>query len=639
MRKLLYTTLLFISFLTAKAQLILPEFYPAEKQEAFSSDNEENVPLLFNNGTGIYYNMTYIEGFENKTRVVGQDIWFSKIGEDGWENPYRLFRERDLEGQNLIVGTSLDGKRIYLFNTVADRDTVIRKLVYIDNQKKDKWHDPVEVIIPGLEFGKSYINFYVNPQETVILISKPPLGNDEDEDVFVSLKKEDGTWGELINVGKPINTNRFELASYISEDLKALYFSSEGHGGYGSSDIFVSYRLDDTWENWTNPLNMGGGINSSDYEAFFIMATPTEVYFTSNRNSNHSNIYKCITTGQVVFANADSIYGEFAFKSLPAEGINLRIENEDGELIDKVLTDDKGRFKFAKLSGDESFFIRVDNEDDELYVGSKIYFLDGNNVKTKRYIYTEEGLFVNSRDIKGGSSVRGIFNYENLPSMMSGLVIYDENGFPLDTIITDDKGIFNYSILKYDDGFSIAPLNMTEDDFINVGIHLLDDDGNRIQTLIPGKFNSIKSLKKDKTTLTTLNDEPHIDDKKYTKRVKQEAEAWNGMAEGDRSIYFDFNQKVMPKKEGNKLALLISILKNGPETKAMLTGHTDNKGSESLNTMFGLSRAKDVKKYLISKGIPKSKIVISSKGMSTPIADNSTEKGQAKNRRVEIKIK
>lgn len=638
MKKVLFTASLVITFFTVDAQLILPEFNTAEKQEIFSSLNEENVPLLFNNGKSIYYNRTYIEGKGANTEVVGQDIWFSEVGKKGWQKPYRLFREGDVEGENLLVGTSSTGERIYLLNTVDTKDSLIRKLTYVDNIGKDKWSDPVEVIIPGLVFGDSYINFYVNAQETVILVSKPPNANKNDEDIFVSIKNENGSWSPLIDLGKSINTSRFELASYISDDLKALYFSSEGHGGYGASDIFVSYRLDDTWKNWTNPLNLGDKINSSDYEAFFIMASPTEVYFTSNRNSTHSNIYKAETTGKVVFANADSIRGEFIFKNLPAVGVSLRIENEDGELIESVLTDDQGRFKFAKLKEDESYIIKVNNEDNELYVGSKIYFVDGNGIKTKRFIYTEDGLFVNSKDIKGGSLVTGIFNYEDLPFMKSGLVIYDENGYPLDTIYTDKEGVFKYSVLKYDAGFSIIPLNMTDEDFVNVDLYLIDDKGNRILTLSPGKFKSLKEITKGEKTIIASEEKTYVDDKQYSRGMEQEAEAWNGMTENSKNVYFDFNQEVMLPKEKNKLSLLISILKMGPEMNAHLVGHTDNKGSESLNTAFGMKRASEVKKYLIDQGVSEDQIIVSSEGMGSPVADNNTEEGRAKNRRVEITI-
>ncbi len=305
--------------------------------------------------------------------------------------------------------------------------------------------------------------------------------------------------------------------------------------------------------------------------------------------------------------------------------MNLRIENEDGELIDKVLIDDQGRFRFAKLDGEEKYIFKIDNQDEELLVGSKIYLVDANDVKTERFVYTEEGVFVNSREIKEEKIINGVFNYDGQPLMKSGIIISDENGFALDTVSTDEKGGFSYSMSKYDEGISVAPLNMTESDLENSDLILLDDSGNTVQNLTPGKYEPLKGIAEDNTVLEIPLNERPVGDKQYTKGMEQEAEAWNGMAVSSRSVYFNFNEQEMPPGEQNKLSLLISILKMGSEMKANLVGHTDNKGSAGFNQRFGLNRAKHVKKYLINQGVSSSQVIISSKGMSFPIADNTTE--------------
>ncbi|MGB5242307.1 MAG: OmpA family protein [Lutimonas sp.] len=70
-----------------------------------------------------------------------------------------------------------------------------------------------------------------------------------------------------------------------------------------------------------------------------------------------------------------------------------------------------------------------------------------------------------------------------------------------------------------------------------------------------------------------------------------------------------------------------------------ITGHTDHDGDEAYNYNLGLERAEHVKNYLVSKGVPAEKITTESMGKKEPIADNSTEEGKQKNRRVEIEIK
>ncbi len=491
--KKLYTLLLgffLIAGNTSFAQLILPQFNPVEKQE-ISSKEEDSSPLTYNNGNGIYYNRSYTEKDGEITIVTGQDVWFVEKSKKGWGKPLRLLREDDLAGENLIVGTNKTGSRIYVFNAESVGDSLYRRLYYLDKaEKKYKWSAPTEVIIPGLKYGSDFIHFYINPEETAILVSKPPKGRSNDEDLFVSLKDEQGNWGPIIDLGKTINTNRFELGSFLTNDLKTIYFSSEGHGGFGGADIFVSMRLDDSWQNWTKPLNLGEPINSMDYDAFFIMANANEVYFTSDRGDIHSNIYKGSVTGEVVLAQTDSLKALFIHKGKPAVGITFNINDGEGNLISRVITDDKGVFQFEKLKGEEDFVVTIDGEDSD-FVGSRIYFLDEENNKSDRYVYTKSGLFVKSKDLGSSEVVQGKFTYNSLPSINTALVVLDENGFPLDTIYTDENGNFTYTVLNLETGFSLVPLNMTDDDFINADIYLIDKEGNKLETLRPRKFHSL----------------------------------------------------------------------------------------------------------------------------------------------------
>lgn len=84
---------------------------------------------------------------------------------------------------------------------------------------------------------------------------------------------------------------------------------------------------------------------------------------------------------------------------------------------------------------------------------------------------------------------------------------------------------------------------------------------------------------------------------------------------------------------------LIKNLKEDAKSSVLLVGHTDASGSDNLNLNLSIQRATAVKKYLISKGIQGSRITVKGEGESKPIADNETEEGKAKNRRVEITVK
>lgn len=85
-------------------------------------------------------------------------------------------------------------------------------------------------------------------------------------DLYFAMRKDDGTYGMLQNMGKVINSAADEGMPQLLSDGKTLLFSSNGFSSYGDFDLYVSRRLDDTWKNWSEPVNLGGKINSNDFD-------------------------------------------------------------------------------------------------------------------------------------------------------------------------------------------------------------------------------------------------------------------------------------------------------------------------------------------------------------------------------------
>jgi len=93
------------------------------------------------------------------------------------------------------------------------------------------------------------------------------------------------------------------------------------------------------------------------------------------------------------------------------------------------------------------------------------------------------------------------------------------------------------------------------------------------------------------------------------------------------------------KREGQaKLDQLVARLKEVSFDSITVTGHTDSVGGDATNQKLSLRRANAVKQYLASHGIDGSKIKAAGRGKSSPVADNKTAQGRAKNRRVEVVI-
>jgi outer membrane protein OmpA-like peptidoglycan-associated protein len=100
-------------------------------------------------------------------------------------------------------------------------------------------------------------------------------------------------------------------------------------------------------------------------------------------------------------------------------------------------------------------------------------------------------------------------------------------------------------------------------------------------------------------------------------------------------VLFDFDKADLRPEAGAELDSLVIFLKKYPKTELGIAGHTDDIGSEEYNLDLSERRAKAVFDYLISKEIPAERLGSRGFGERRPVADNTTEEGRQKNRRVE----
>ena len=101
---------------------------------------------------------------------------------------------------------------------------------------------------------------------------------------------------------------------------------------------------------------------------------------------------------------------------------------------------------------------------------------------------------------------------------------------------------------------------------------------------------------------------------------------------------FDFDKSVLKPAAKTSLDNLSGQIKSLALEVVIATGHTDSVGTDAYNQKLSVRRADAVKKYLVSKGIADNRIQIEGKGESQPVADNKTDDGRAKNRRVQIEV-
>ena len=102
--------------------------------------------------------------------------------------------------------------------------------------------------------------------------------------------------------------------------------------------------------------------------------------------------------------------------------------------------------------------------------------------------------------------------------------------------------------------------------------------------------------------------------------------------------FFDFDKAVLKPEGKAKLDDLADKVKGLNLEVIIATGHTDSRGADAYNQKLSVKRADAVKTYLTGKGIEASRVYTEGKGEAQPVADNKSDDGRAKNRRVEIEV-
>ena len=107
------------------------------------------------------------------------------------------------------------------------------------------------------------------------------------------------------------------------------------------------------------------------------------------------------------------------------------------------------------------------------------------------------------------------------------------------------------------------------------------------------------------------------------------------------TVHFDIGGDVLKFKDGEQEIIdeITEVMKNDPDMKIVITGHTDNTGNAEQNLRyFGMKRAEALKNYMVSQGVAADQIKCESKGQTEPVADNATRDGRALNRRANIRF-
>lgn len=193
-------------------------------------------------------------------------------------------------------------------------------------------------------------------------------------DIYVSLKTDKG-WSRPINLGPTINTIYADRSPFLHHDMKTLYFCSDGHGGLGNLDVFVSTRLADTcWDCWSKPINLGKEINTSEENwGYRIAPNGKDFYYAARETGATQNDLWYISIPEKFRPEAVvNITGKITDKSGKPIGTQIIWEDlSSGEIIETSKSNpDDGKY-FAVVPNGKMY---------GYYVDDKNYFPQSQNV-------------------------------------------------------------------------------------------------------------------------------------------------------------------------------------------------------------------------------------------------------------------
>jgi outer membrane protein OmpA-like peptidoglycan-associated protein len=179
------------------------------------------------------------------------------------------------------------------------------------------------------------------------------------KDLYVSFLEGD-SWSQPKKISA-LCTKGDETAPFISKDMKKIYFSSDGHPGYGFSDVFVTTRLDETWMNWSEPQNLGPGVNdAANNDAFMMPDTGKYAFMSSNySNINNLDIFRVNVVKppeEVLMLKGKIIYTDGIPHDIRKVKVAFKKKNLPAEFADVEKKDDQFALQLKK---DEPFTVQL----------------------------------------------------------------------------------------------------------------------------------------------------------------------------------------------------------------------------------------------------------------------------------------
>lgn len=254
---------------------------------AVNTKDDDIMPIISADGKTLYY------AVENDPSNAGgtesSDIWYTTRKADGtWAPRKNIGSPLNTREADFVVNAMPDNNSLLINGDYVSSNGTINKYegLSMTHRTRSGWSLPEKLVIDNFYNYSTEVSFALSPDQQVLISSIERDITYGSTDLYVSFLQSDGTWTAPENMGSVLNTYGKDITPTIAADGKTLYYSTNGKPGYGSNDIFVSRRLDESWKNWSEPQNLGPSVNTINWDAYYSVPASGDIaYIVSNDKS------------------------------------------------------------------------------------------------------------------------------------------------------------------------------------------------------------------------------------------------------------------------------------------------------------------------------------------------------------------
>lgn len=258
-----------------------------------NSEYGDYTPQVNPTGSRLYFTSVRpggIDFVEDSSQMTdfGEDIYFSTLIAGQWYAPELLPEPINSKGDDF--GSAFTGdEQAMVYVRCGSKESIGNCDLYVTELSGTTWTEPVNMgnVVNSKEWDSQPT---ISSDGNKIIFTSARAGGYGGSDLYMTEKNHLGDWGIPQNLGSTVNTPLNDNSPYLAPDGKTLYYASEGHPGFGGTDIFYC-----VFENgkWSTPINLGDPINSNGDDTNFSISAQGMAYFASSKakDSNY-DIYQ-----------------------------------------------------------------------------------------------------------------------------------------------------------------------------------------------------------------------------------------------------------------------------------------------------------------------------------------------------------